>query len=216
MNIVNRFKRAVVKNALDTVIYFAGVANLVIICFAYGYGEWIRGTTSNDLSSSPMIEGDCIDANGGNHCNVNIGLFHYWKMETGGTQAKSYHAPIKNCEAGGDFYVRIALSGMRAGQKAPRNEPLLCEKSNCTGFGNEICVRVAVTMNALELTWIWIGIAIGLSLCIVVIPFMKISNYTVRWIIVGYMDIFNCILQLMRGEEMLNILFILVLSLGRG
>jgi len=145
-------------------------------------------------------------------------------METGGTQAKvfkccakfssrfafffvilkliftilkSYHAPIKNCEAGGDFYVRIALSGMRAGQKAPRNEPLLCEKSNCTGFGNEICVRVAVTMNALELTWIWIGIAIGLSLCIVVIPFMKISNYTVRWIIVGYMDIFNCILQLM-------------------
>jgi len=75
MNIVNRFKRAVVKNALDTVIYFAGVANLVIICFAYGYGEWIRGTTSNDLSSSPMIEGDCIDANGGNHCNVNVSRF---------------------------------------------------------------------------------------------------------------------------------------------
>ena len=71
-SIVNVFKRDVVKSGLDTVIYFVGVANFVIICFGYGYGEWIRGTTSNDLSSSPMVEGDCIDNNGGNHCNVNV------------------------------------------------------------------------------------------------------------------------------------------------
>ena len=72
MRIVNKFKRDVVKSGVDAVIYFVGVANLIIICVAYGLGQWVRGTTSNDLSSAPMIKGDCIDANGGNHCNVNV------------------------------------------------------------------------------------------------------------------------------------------------
>ena len=110
---------------------------------------------------------------------------------------KSWNAKLKNCEAGGDFYLRLGLNGMKAGSKAVRSEPLLCEHSNCTGVGNELCVRLIVPMNSLELTWCWIGIAIGLSIGVVVVPFTNFGNYTVRWIIVGYLDTFCWILQMM-------------------
>ena len=103
-----------------------------------------------------MIEGDCIDANGGNHCNVN---------------------------------VRTLLKGneMRNSQKSVRSEPLLCEHSNCTGVGNELCVRLIVPMNSLELTWCWIGIAIGLSIGVVGVPFANFGKLffgaLIEWII---------------------------------
>ena len=115
---------------------------------------------------------------------------------------KSWNAKLKNCEAGGDFYLRLGLNGMRnsptgGDSRAVRSEPLLCEHSNCTGVGNELCVRLIVPMNSLELTWCWIGIAIGLSVGVVGIPFANFGNYTVRWIIVGYLDTFCWILQMM-------------------